>query len=126
MRFGGFLVSCLLLFSWSLGLSGQVLIGEVDAFGELPDALGEEEDWIELWNAGPETASLQGMYLSDDADTWEKWALISICCLTSDGGPCLRQGCGGVDHWSCPVMDTDPWRYGARRGVGERLAPAGI
>ena len=30
------------------GASGQILIGEVDAYGTLTDVLGQEEDWIEL------------------------------------------------------------------------------
>ena len=41
--------------------TAQILIGEVDAFGTLTDALGEEEDWIEVWNAGDQAASLEGL-----------------------------------------------------------------
>ena len=40
------------------GGSGQILIGEVDPFGQVQDLIGEEEDWIEMWNAGSEPASL--------------------------------------------------------------------
>ena len=86
--------------------SGQVLIGEVDAFGKLPDALGEGEDWIEL-NAG-ETASLQGMYLSDNADNWEKWALPDIDLLPDERLViCLRRdvgvSMGGTPSWM-PIL----------------------
>jgi len=51
------------------------LIGEVDCFGQVEDVLGEEEDWIEVWNAGADSASLSGLWLSDDPDEWGKWPM---------------------------------------------------
>ena len=70
-------LASLLLIALFFGLScsAQVLIGEVSAFGALPDVLEEEEDWIELWNAGVDPVSLSGLRLSDDPDDWAKWPL---------------------------------------------------
>ena len=60
------------------------------------------------------------MYLSDDADSWEKWALPDIELLPDERlviSP--PEGMGSVHHWSCPVMDADPWRYVVPRFVCE-------
>ena len=109
----GFRFATLLAFLWSLALQGQVLIGEVDAFGTLTDALGEEEDWIEVWNAGNQPASLEGLFLSDDGSDWGKWPLPA---LTLDPDERLVFFASGrdvrsLDHWEGTVRDIDLWRY---------------
>ncbi len=102
---------------WS-SAPAQVLIGEVDAFGSVADVLGEEEDWVELWNAGPEPASLAGMFLSDDPDNWEKWPLPAVMLAPDERLVVLASGrdVRAVDHWSCPVEDGDLWRYHVPQG----------
>lgn len=44
-----------------------ILISEVQSWNRstLKDQRGEYPDWIELWNPGPEAASLHGLFLSD-------------------------------------------------------------
>lgn len=39
------------------------------------DSYGEDDDWIELYNAGNEPVSLKNMFLSDQAETRNKWPL---------------------------------------------------
>lgn len=39
------------------------------------DETGEYEDWLEIYNAGPGTAQLGGLYLTDDLTVTTKWAL---------------------------------------------------
>lgn len=41
------------------------------------DEFGDYDDWVELYNAGPVTISLEGFYLSDKLDNPRKWALPS-------------------------------------------------
>lgn len=41
----------------------------------LRDDYGEASDWVEVFNAGPETASLDGYYLTDDPKRLKRWAL---------------------------------------------------
>lgn len=44
--------------------------------GALRDAWGEAEDWVELWNAGPQPLNTAGYYLSDKAEELPlRWAL---------------------------------------------------
>ena len=98
--------------------AGQILIGEVDPFGQVEDLLGEEEDWIEVWNAGSEPASLSGLWLSDDPDEWDKWPLPAV---TLDPEERLIVFASGrdvrtIDHWECPVRDIDLWRYHIPQG----------
>ncbi|QTA85655.1 CotH kinase family protein [Desulfonema magnum] len=44
----------------------------------LADLQGEYEDWIEIYNSGEESVSLNGMYLSDDSDDPDKWQFPDI------------------------------------------------
>lgn len=53
----------------------SVTINEFDANGNaiLYDEDYEFEDWIELYNSGPDAVNLEGWFLSDDADELTKW-----------------------------------------------------
>jgi hypothetical protein len=42
------------------------------------DNYGEDEDWIEIFNAGSDAISLSGKYLSDDLQDPSKWALPNV------------------------------------------------
>ncbi len=55
---------------------GQFVISEFMAnnIEDILDEDGNHEDWIEIYNAGPSSASLLGWYLSDNAGQLRKWA----------------------------------------------------
>lgn len=61
-------------------LAADVSITEFLADNEisLQDESGRREDWIELYNAGDETATLAGWYLTDDPGELTKWRLPRI------------------------------------------------
>lgn len=44
----------------------------------LDDEDRDEEDWIEIHNAGLSTASLEGWYLTDAADNLTKWKFPAV------------------------------------------------
>lgn len=100
------------------GASGQILIGEVDAYGTLTDVLGQEEDWIELWNAGDAPVPLGGMHLSDDGGDWAKWTLPDVTLGPDERLIVFASGrdVGDIDHWECPIRDSDLWRYHVPQG----------
>ncbi len=56
-------------------LAANVIISEIVASNAsgLKDNYGDESDWIELYNAGDETADLTGWRLTDDAENLAKW-----------------------------------------------------
>ena len=94
-------------------VDAQVRINEVDPFGTLEDELGRGEDWIELHNEGEDPAFLGGLWLSDDPDDWQQWALPPV---TMGPGEHLivhasGRDAGTVDHWECPATAEQPWRY---------------
>jgi hypothetical protein len=65
---------------------GEVLITEFMAInkGVLVDRDGDESDWLELYNASPETVSLEGWYLTDSADTLPQWAFPEVQLQSGD------------------------------------------
>ncbi len=56
-------------------LAANVIISEIVASNAsgLKDNFGDESDWIELFNAGDETADLTGWHLTDDNTAPTKW-----------------------------------------------------
>ena len=50
-----------------------------------PDEYGEEDDWIELFNANNFPVYLGGVYLSDDAGEPKKWRLLSPLTIEANG-----------------------------------------
>jgi len=61
-------------------LAANVIISEIVASNanELRDNYGDESDWIELYNAGDETADLTGWRLTDDSAQLDKWTFPSV------------------------------------------------
>ena len=44
----------------------------------IDDEDGDASDWIEIFNSGPESVSLDGYYLTDDSGALTKWKLPAI------------------------------------------------
>lgn len=40
-----------------------------------PDEFGEYEDWVELYNPGPNNINLSGIFMTDEQDNEDKWSL---------------------------------------------------
>jgi len=57
--------------------AGPLYINEVQASNatSAKDPQGDYDDWIELYNAGPEAIDCGGMYLTDDIATPQKWQI---------------------------------------------------
>ncbi len=74
-----FLLPCLTFFLFAATLRCEVVINEfVASNGSVSmDEDGDFEDWIELYNTGPEPVNLEGWGLSDDPDTPFKWTFPS-------------------------------------------------
>ncbi len=62
---------------YSLGVSGDVVINELQASNESTqyDEAAESDDWIELYNNTENAIDLTGYYLSDNKDTLTKWLI---------------------------------------------------
>ena len=64
--------------------------------GALRDADDNSPDWIEIYNAGDETANLRDYYLSDSADDLDKWRF--PIGTTLDGGEYLVVFASGLNE----------------------------
>ena len=62
------------------GLNGDVVINEILASNStiIQDVDQEYSDYIELYNSGSSSASMDGLYLTDDAAELTKWQLPAI------------------------------------------------
>ena len=56
--------------------STSLVINELMADNEntIQDPSGENDDWLEIYNAGTETVDLSGYYLTDNPQSLDKWA----------------------------------------------------
>jgi len=83
----------------------------VDNRYSLTDADGDRSDWAEFYNASDAPVSLDGYFLSDDADTPTKWAFPGI---TLESGAYLIVFLSGKDrvegelHASFKLSEDDP------------------
>jgi len=75
---------CILLCAWLItpadGQSQNLRITELvsNNDGAYSDEDGDASDWIEIYNTSLETVSLQGYFISDDADNLEKWTFPEV------------------------------------------------
>ena len=75
-----------LAWNWRMETT-EVVINEFVASnrGSLTDGDGNASDWIELYNGGAESVSLDGWYLTDDRDNLQKWSFPPGTVLPADG-----------------------------------------
>ena len=59
----------------------------------LRDADGDSPDWIELYNAGTESVSLDGWYLSDDPEEPARWRIPDITSFSPPAKTGRRASC---------------------------------
>ena len=78
----------LLLVFFGMPAKSQILINEFLASNSLTNSDPEFDDyadWLELYNAGPETLNLGGYFLSDNYDNPGKWQIPSGTTIPSGG-----------------------------------------
>lgn len=70
-----YLLIVILLLLSHLGIAQSLVINEVQASNKLgiTDEDNDNTDWIEIYNAGTDMVSLQGLALSDDSTQLLKW-----------------------------------------------------
>ena len=99
-----------------LQVSAQLLISEVAPTNtsQLADADGDYPDWIEIYNAGQQTADLEGVGLGDG--NRPKWNLPAFSLgagqrlvLFASGKNRGAQNGPSVDHWETAVNEGDTW-----------------
>jgi hypothetical protein len=77
-------------------------------------ANGSSPDWIELYNASATPQALQGLYLSDNRTTLNKWAFPPISIPGNAFTTILANGQGTtylVDHFESPIDHNSQWSY---------------
>ncbi|HEY7885122.1 MAG TPA: lamin tail domain-containing protein, partial [Cellvibrionaceae bacterium] len=70
----------LLLLALPLFAHGQLLINEIQSSNGITvvDEDGDNQDWLELYNAGNQAVNLDGYWLSDDDDNPQRWRLPAV------------------------------------------------
>ncbi|MFN3940182.1 MAG: lamin tail domain-containing protein, partial [Chitinophagales bacterium] len=107
---------------FSLGLpphaDAQVVINEAGNrnAGQIADEEGKYEDWIELFNAGTDTAFLLNYGISDNTDEPLKWTFPDVA-LAPDAFLLLfasgknRKPNTAVDHWESITNNNTTYKY---------------
>mgnify|MGYP003377802998 CR=1 FL=1 len=95
-------------------MRGQVVINEIASRGTITDVNGEQNDWIELYNAGVSPVNLWNYGLSDDAINPLKWKFPNITLSPNSYLLVLANGeniLTNINHWETAVNNDDVWRY---------------
>ncbi|MBC8150798.1 MAG: lamin tail domain-containing protein, partial [Bacteroidetes bacterium] len=80
----------------------QLVVSEVSPFSGFNDVLGDNYDWIELYNSGTDTVLLSDYQISDDTENWGKWIFPSYHLPPDSTMLLLASGEDKryvVDHW---------------------------
>jgi len=95
---------------------GQVVINEASNSNGTHYVLpnGSSPDWIEIYNAGVSTYSLQGHFLSDRRDSLQKWIFPPYSLGSQQFLTLLANGKGStflVNHFETAVDHNMVWKY---------------
>jgi hypothetical protein len=110
------LFSLLIVLLVSIQTHGQLQLNEMMPSNTLTkaDQFDEYPDWLEIYNAGENTISLDSIYLSDDPDNLLKWNFPHMDLLAGDfllafaSGKDIREG---MIHWHTHINMGDEWNY---------------
>jgi hypothetical protein len=92
----------------------QLVVSEVSPFSGFNDVLGDNYDWIELYNSGTDTVLLSDYQISDDTENWGKWIFPSYHLPPDSTMLLLASGEDKryvVDHWEQILGDGSLCRY---------------
>ena len=108
--------TALWLLTASVFISGQVFLNEASNSNGTHYVLpnGSSPDWIELYNAGVSTYSLQGHFLSDRRDSLQKWVFPPYSLGSQQFLTVLANGKGStflVNHFETAVDHNMVWKY---------------
>lgn len=69
------IVFVVFFFGMTTAVHGRVVINEIQSSNGITaeDEVGDNEDWIELYNTGDEAVNLNRYWLSDDHDNPSRW-----------------------------------------------------
>ena len=81
------LIFSILFLITSLSASSQIVINEFSCSNltTVQDAFGENEDWIELYNAGGAAVNLTGLFLSDNPNKLQKYQIPALAPIAPGG-----------------------------------------
>ncbi len=106
----------LLLLVRAGGYAQQVVINEACSANlyTMVDEDNDAGDWIELYNSGPDTLSLQGYFLSDKRSNSRMWEIPHVTLLPDAFAlffASKKNRREVVDHWETAVYCDSLWRY---------------
>lgn len=92
----------------------QIVLSEIGALGGMTSATGEDCDWVELRNVGPDAVDLAGIHLSDDPEAWAAWTFPAGTALAP--GALMTVLASGraaavVGHWDLAVHEGQTFSY---------------
>jgi len=96
-----------------LCITAQLSINEYSSKGGISD-LGENSDWIEIYNYSTQSLNLSGYYLSDDADDVTKWAFPELILPSDELILVCASGLDldfGSSSYHSLVNASDQWKY---------------
>ncbi len=114
LRTNVFTAFALLCMTFPLASDAQVVINEVSAFKGVVDEVGDESDWIELFNTSTNPVDLTGFHLSDNANDWDKWTVPNLLLQPNERALVLASGEDKpylAENWKSLIVDTDEWKY---------------
>jgi hypothetical protein len=103
----------------TLTAEAQVLINEIQItnLNTLEDESGSFEDWIELYNAGPEAIDLEGYHLADELEAANAWEFPSLVLGAGQRTVVFASGNNtvgfpfAVHHLEVAVFPWNTWSY---------------
>ena len=88
----------------------------------IADEDGEYSDWIEIYNAGPDSVNLSGYALSDDDSMFIKWTFPGITLDSEEHLLVFASGKNRLDFgggWENLINEGDIWLYENGEDVGD-------
>jgi len=106
----------ILIFIFSSDVYSQLVLNEMMPFNgtTISDQFNEYPDWVEVYNAGTETLSLENYWLSDDKAIPKKWNLPAVDLQAGEYMVYFASGrdiTTDISYWHTVADLADQWKY---------------